>query len=865
MDKKKNVNINLKILCCIMLCILFCCTINIVQAAVSYKTGIENFPKSYQGYLLELQKKHPTWAFVAMYTGLDYTNSIKQESYIGRGNSISLVYKAWDKSWHYYKNGSTIQIEQGWVTASKAGVEYTMDPRNFLNEESIFQFLDLKYNPGKQTLKGVEQILYGTEMSEVYYEEGVAKYKIKEIEYWAKVDGELKYIKYLYDKDGDGVKESPLTYAEAFMLAAEKSNISPYTIALRNKSETSCKITTDVQLSGKNSTYPATYNYYSIGAYGSNPALNGLAYANSKGWHDPVTAIVEGAIWWGESYIMAGQNTGYLQKFNVNPEAESAVYNHQYMTNITCAYKEALGLYDTYQKLGMIEDTFVFVIPVFENMSETSTDIYTMYDGAYSKENEIVKVTKDTSLYAIMPTTTTGTRVVEMAKIPAGSEIQKIYSGITSSYDKVCYEVDGNKIYGYIYYNTYEIATNTDNTKLKVITSPSLNMRKSPTTSSLVIKSIPKGEIITRIEKNSSIDGTGVWDKVKLKDGTVGYICRKTTSGDVYVTEYEYIKVTDIILPNENIQITAGESVKLGASVMPNNAEFPALTYVSSDKQVANVDENGNVTGIKKGETTIKIINEDDGIVKECKVTVEAKIKLDKELYVISIGSSVKPDVQILGDEDTNYMVEIYSEELLNQDNVQDVNIYGEEAVKDHVIQIKNNEVYGLNQGLAKIRVYTSNLEAFATVKVSSEKLEVKFNLPFEEQTENEEKLVARVSPGYTPQKFSSNISTNGKIKYLNTKGEELVDTQMIATGTKLVILFEEETEEYTVVIKGDINGDSKISASDYVMCKNYIMGTKELSGVYKNAADINRDGKVSASDYVKCKNYIMGTANIEF
>ena len=847
MDKKKNVNINLKMLCCIMLCILFCCTINIVQAAVSYKTGVENFPKSYQGYLLELQKKHPTWAFVAMYTGLDYTNSIKQESYIGRGNSISLVYKAWDKSWHYYKNGSTIQIEQGWVTASKAGVEYTMDPRNFLNEETIFQFLDLKYNPGKQTLKGVEQILYGTEMSEVYYEEGVAKYKIKEIEYWAKVDGELKYIKYLYDKDGDGQKESTMTYAEAFMLAAEKSNISPYTIALRNKSETSCKITSDVQLCGKNSTYPATYNYYSIGAYGSNPALNGLAYANSKGWHDPVTAIVEGAVWWGKAYIMAGQNTGYLQKFNVNPEAESAVYNHQYMTNITCAYKEALGLYDTYQKLGMIEDTFVFVIPVFENMPETSTDIYTMYDGAYSKENEIVKVTKDTSLYAIMPTTTTGPRVVEMAKIPAGSEIQKIYSGITSSYDKVCYEVDGNKIYGYIYYNTYEIATNTDNTKLKVIISPSLNMRKSPTTSSLVIKSLPKGEIVTRIEKNSSIDGTGVWDKVKLKDGTVGYICRKTTAGDVYAAEYEYIKVTDIMLKSEKVQIAAGESLNLGASVLPNNAEFPTLKYVSSDKQVVTVDEKGNITGIKKGEATIKIINEDDGIVKECKVTVEAKIKLDKELYVISIGSSVKPDVQILGDEDTNYMVEIYSEELLNQDNVQDVNIYG------------------LNQGLAKIRVYTSNLEAFATVKVSNEKLEVKFNLPFEVQTENEEKLVARVSPGYTAQKFSSNISTNGKIKYLNTKGEELVDTQMIATGTKLVILFEEETEEYTVVIKGDINGDSKISASDYVICKNYIMGTKELSGVYKNAADINRDGKVSATDYVKCKNYIMGTTNIEF
>lgn len=862
MDKVNNINIKLKILMCLIFCLVVCITLNMVQAAVSYKTGIENFPKTYQGYLLELQKKHPTWSFVAMYTGLDYTNTIKQESYIGRGNSISLVYKAWDKCWHYYQNGSAIQIELGWVTASKAGVEYTIDPRNFLNEETIFQFLDLKYNPGKQTLKGVEQILYGTEMSEIYYEEGVAKYKIKEIEYWAKVDGELKYIKYLYDKDGDGVKESPITYAEAFMMAAEKSNISPYTIALRNKSETACKISSDVQLCGKNSTYPATYNYYSIGAYGSNPALNGLAYANSKGWHDPVTAIVEGAIWWGESYIMAGQNTGYLQKFNVNPEAESAVYNHQYMTNITCAYKEAMGLYETYYKLGMIDDTFVFVIPVFENMPEVATDIYTMYENAYAKENEVVKVKKETPLYAIMPTTTTGTCVVEMTKIPAGSEVEKIYSGVTSSYDKVSYEVNGNKIYGYVYYNTYEIATNEDNTKLKVIASPSLNMRKSPTTSSSVMRTLYTGQIITRIEKNSSLDSTGVWDKVMLSDGTVGYICRKTTAGDIYASEYEYVKVTDISLAQNNISITAGDSINIGAKALPENAEFNKLTYTVLDSTIASVDTNGNVMGLKKGQTIIKIVNKDDGIEKECTVTVAAKISLDKDLYVISIGDKIKPEVKVLGDEDTKYTIEIYTEELLK---TEDVSIYQEAEIEKHVVEIKENEITGLNNGTAKIRVYTSNLESMFDVKVNDEKLSAEFKTPLKVIEQDGSKLITHVKPGYKVSKFTEEFTTNAEVKYMKASGEELSHDGLISTGTKIKFSFNEETDEYIIVIKGDINGDGKISASDYVMCKNYIMGTKELSGVYKDAADINRDGKVSASDYVKCKNYIMGTTDIEF
>ena len=60
-------------------------------------------------------------------------------------------------------------------------------------------------------------------------------------------------------------------------------------------------------------------------------------------------------------------------------------------------------------------------------------------------------------------------------------------------------------------------------------------------------------------------------------------------------------------------------------------------------------------------------------------------------------------------------------------------------------------------------------------------------------------------------------------------------------------------------VTKGDVNKDGKITASDYVLIKNQIMGTTSLDESAKKAADINGDGKISASDYVMVKNYIMG------
>ena len=58
--------------------------------------------------------------------------------------------------------------------------------------------------------------------------------------------------------------------------------------------------------------------------------------------------------------------------------------------------------------------------------------------------------------------------------------------------------------------------------------------------------------------------------------------------------------------------------------------------------------------------------------------------------------------------------------------------------------------------------------------------------------------------------------------------------------------------------MKGDVNLDGKITASDYVNIKNYILGSKELNDQAKSNADVNSDGKITAGDYVLVKNKIM-------
>ena len=88
---------------------------------------------------------------------------------------------------------------------------------------------------------------------------------------------------------------------------------------------------------------------------------------------------------------------------------------------------------------------------------------------------------------------------------------------------------------------------------------------------------------------------------------------------------------------------------------------------------------------------------------------------------------------------------------------------------------------------------------------------------------------------------------------------KKLVQTKSVGTGDTVTIGNGVTSGKYRVVVKGDANGDGRISAVDYVKIKNYIMSSSSLSGSYKEAADVNKDGRISAVDYVKIKNYIMG------
>lgn len=286
------------------------------------------FPESYRASLLALKQKHPNWVFVKMDTGLNWNTVVAEEIYGGR----SLVPTS--MGGHLAEG----KYSNGWSYPSKEALEYYLDPRNGLNENSIFQFELLSYNA--QYHEGSEPALQN-------------------------------FLNNTFMKGN--VPQWVGTYAYAFRIIGKEMNISPFHLASRVYQEQGKG--TSPLISGTYPGYEGYYNYFNIGASGTNDKQvieSGLKYAKNANppWDNPYYSLHFGAKILGSNYITKGQDTLYLQKFDVDA-SNNGMYWHQYMQNMCAPSSEAKTIYNLYNEVGAVDNMFIFKIPVYNNMPDS--------------------------------------------------------------------------------------------------------------------------------------------------------------------------------------------------------------------------------------------------------------------------------------------------------------------------------------------------------------------------------------------------------------------------------------------------------------------------------------------------------------
>ena len=297
----------------------------------------EGFPESYKYYLRQIHANHPNWVFRAHRTNINWADAVKKESAV----SINLVHRSADESWKSREygaldsNGNHIEFDSGgWIAASSGIVQYYMDPRNFLNDSDVFQFMSHSYDALTQKKEGLQKLVAGTFLANKFPEAG-------------------------YD-----------TYSDILIYAGKNANANPYVLASMILVEQG-KQGIGNSISGKVSGFEGYYNFFNVRAYaadGYDAVEYGLLYAKGSGeynrpWDTRAKSIIGGALHYATGFINNKQNTLYLKKFNVM-NGLNQVATHQYMTNVAGAAQEASNLKNGYGS----DDAITFYIPVYNNM-----------------------------------------------------------------------------------------------------------------------------------------------------------------------------------------------------------------------------------------------------------------------------------------------------------------------------------------------------------------------------------------------------------------------------------------------------------------------------------------------------------------
>lgn len=586
------------------------------QTREPYSSKINNYP-GYKALIDKLKKDHPNWNFTIFYTGLDWSQVIKNETSAYHGRNVVPSNKS--NAWKCPICGDTPRGGSSWRCASEAAVSYYMDTRNWLNDNYIFEFESLSYNGDIQTLEGVQKIISGI------------KYMQGDVVTYTKTDGTKTSLQ--------------KSYAQIIMDAAKEAGISPYHLASRIRQEQGAGSTPGSTATGTYPQYIGYYNFLNIKASGATDAeviANGLTHAKNNNWTNPEISIKEGAKVLAKNYINDGQDTLYLQKFDVD-SSDGTLYYFQYMQNVSASVTEGTSVRKAYQELNLLNSPIDFIIPVYENMPETPCQ--EPIAASIVTQNVKVKGTK----VSVRQGQSTSTN--KIATVNTGDTLLRIEIASTMVggyyWDKV---VLPNGIKGYVA-RTYLVETaDITNCNDTMFVTTSANLRNGPgLNGTTIVTMLTKGQAVTRIEKGVyNLDGY-IWDRVKLQDGRQGYIAQNyigtnnnTDNGD----KTEIIKV--ICKSGLKVREEPGTNKKVLTYVDKNDI----LTRTKANVSIANgyiwdkiVTTSGIEGYIARGTSTeqyIEVVNSNTNTNTQVPTTKNDNFKLENTNAICEPETSVE-------------------------------------------------------------------------------------------------------------------------------------------------------------------------------------------------------------------------------
>ena len=423
-----------------------------------------------------LKQAHPNWNFKLLKINRTFSEIVSGEcSYHGR----NIIERGYDSSFYCEVCGGKTYDTGRWYCASQTAVGYYMDARNFMDDVNIFQFLDVNNFASNYKVEDLSKLTSGTFLS---------------------------------------------GYEQDIYNACKNKGVDPtYIIARLIQENGSSGSTTSRGMQSDGYTW---YNPFNIGATGSGSAqviANALAKAKEYGWNTMQRALEGGIEFLKANWLENCQNTIYLNKFDIDDTNGTGLYSHQYMGNLLAPYSEGRSVYNYISKLGRVDSNFTFIIPVYKNMGDG------IKASTINVKNVKIQDSRTNVRFRSSTNTSSDSNIIQ-TYATGGQVFLQIKDNVAGSWSMLLRE-DG--VVGYIYteYLTDVEDVTTCNISAKIKTNEGLGgvrLRCGPGTGYESIKSLDENTELTIIDNTtyatSTFDTSYTWYRVKLQDGTQGFV-----------------------------------------------------------------------------------------------------------------------------------------------------------------------------------------------------------------------------------------------------------------------------------------------------------------------------------------------------
>ena len=277
------------------------------------------------------------------------------------------------------------------------------------------------------------------------------------------------------------------------------------------------------------------------------------------------------------------------------------------------------------------------------------------------------------------------------------------------------------------------------------------------------------------------------------------------------------ITVKELRMTETDLAIKVAESHQILAAVYPNNATNKNIFWTSSDETVAKVLEDGTVTGLKAGRTTITARTEDGDFTKTCEVVI-----MSNDYYVTfdDLETYVQNEVQVPvflhnTDNASAIQFDVYLPEGvgINQDNV-----WMTGRSNGHSVTTSRR-----SDGSVRVIVYSNDGNAFYEHDGHL------LTLPITTQEEVGDFTI--------------------EVKNIHVSGPNYFDFVAPDYSARIKV------SDYPI---GDSNGNGEVTVTDVANIVDHLLERWTERFVTK-AADANIDGIISVSDIIATIDIILG------